>query len=65
MNHFIKGTAVVIGVTIVLLIINILINIVCNKNGIDLNATAQSMTSTFIGAFSATAIYHRWIKDEK
>lgn len=65
MKHFFKGAAVVAGVTIVLLVLNIIINIVCSKYGIDLNSTAQSMTSTFIGTFSAISIYNRWIKDEK
>ncbi|MCI9079606.1 MAG: hypothetical protein HFH68_11930 [Lachnospiraceae bacterium] len=65
MNHFFKGTVVVVGVTIVLMIINIIINTICNKNSIDLNPAAISTVSTFIGVFSSISIYNRWIKDEK
>lgn len=65
MKRFFKGAVVVAGVTIIILIINIIINIICNKNGIDLNSTVQSMTSTFIGTFSAIAIYNKWIEAEK
>lgn len=65
MKHFIKGAVVVVGITIVMMIIHIIINIVCSKNGIDLNSTAMSMVSTFIGAMSGMFIYDRWIKDEK
>ena len=60
MKHFLKGTAVVVVVTIVMMIINIIINIICNKNGIDLNSTAMSMLSTFIGGYSAIWIYQKW-----
>lgn len=65
MKHFFKGAVVVVGVTIVIMIINIILNIICSKNGIDLNSTVISMTSTFIGALSGMLIYDRWIKDEK
>lgn len=65
MKHFLKGAVVVAGVTIVIMIINIIVNIVCNRNGIDLNATAMSMMSTFIGVLSGMLIYDKWIKDEK
>lgn len=65
MNHFFKGAIVVAGVTIVMMIIHIIINIVCTKNGIDLNSTVMSMTSTFIGALSGMLIYDKWIKNEK
>lgn len=65
MKHFFKGAVVVVGVTIIMMIINIIINIICNKNGIDLNATAMSMASTFVGALSGMLIYDKWIKDEK
>ena len=50
MKHFFKGTVVVVGVTIVMMILNIIINIVCNKNGIDLDPSVMSVMSTFIGA---------------
>ncbi len=65
MKHFVKGAVVVVGVTFVMMIMNIIVNIVCNRNGIDLNSTAMSMVSTFIGALSGMMIYDRWIKDEK
>ena len=65
MNHFFKGTVVVVGVTIVIMVINIIINTICSKNGIDLNSTAMTMFSTFIGVLSGTSIYDRWIKNEK
>ncbi len=65
MKHFFKGAVVVVGVTIVIMIINIIINIVCNKNGIELNWTVVDMISTFIGAFSGVLIYDRWIKNGK
>lgn len=64
MKHFLKAAVAVAGVTIVMMIINIIINIVCSKNGIDLNSTAMSMVSTFIGALSGMVIYNKWIKDE-
>ncbi len=65
MNHFFKGTVVVVGVTIVIMVINIIINIICNKNGIDLNSISMTMFSTFTGMLLSTSIYDRWIKNEK
>lgn len=65
MKQLLKGAVVVVGVTIVMMIINIIINIICKKNGIELNSTVMSMTSTFIGALSGMLIYERWIKNEK
>ena len=65
MKRFFKGAIVVVGVTIVMMIINIIINIICNKNGVDLNSTAMSMTSTFVGVLSGMLIYDKWVKDEK
>lgn len=65
MKHLFKGAVVVAGVTLVMMIINIIINIICNQNGIDLNSTVMSMTSTFIGSLSGMLIYDRWIKNEK
>ena len=63
MKHFFKGTVVVVGVTILMMILNIIINIVCNKNGIDLDPSVMSVMSTFIGACSGMAIYDKWTKD--
>ena len=37
MKHFTKGAIVVAGVTIVMMILNIILNIVCSKNGVELN----------------------------
>ena len=65
MKHFFKGTVVVVGVTIVMMILNIIINIVCNKNGIDLDPSVMSVMSTFIGTCSGMAIYDKWSKDER
>ena len=65
MKHFFKGTVVVMGVTIVMMIVNIIINIVCDKNGIDLDPSVMSVISTFIGAYSGMAIYDKWTKDER
>ena len=65
MKHFFKGTVVVVGVTIVMMILNIIINIVCNKNGIDLDPSVMSVMSTFIGACSGMAISDTWTKDER
>lgn len=57
MKHLLKGVAVMVGV----IVVNMIINIVCNMNGIDLNSTAQSTTS----AICAVLIYNGLIKDEK
>lgn len=65
MKHFTKGAIVVAGVTIVMMILNIILNIVCSKNGVELNSTVVSMTSTFIGVLAGHLIYARWTKDEK
>lgn len=65
MKRFFKGAVVVAGVMIVLLVINIFINIICNKNGVELNSTVVNMTLTFIAVLSGISIYDRWIKDEK
>ena len=56
MKHFLKGAAVVVG----MLIVNIIINIVCNRCGVDLNSTVQS-TMSVIGAL---LIYRGLIKKE-
>ena len=56
-KHLLKGIAVMVGV----IIVNMIINIVCNINGIDLNSTAQSAMS----AICAVLIYNGLIKNEK
>lgn len=57
MNHFLKGAVVMVGV----IIVNMIINIVCNVNGIDLNSTIQGTMSAVCAMF----IYNGWIKNEK
>lgn len=57
MKHFLKGAAVVMAV----IIVNMIVNIVCNMHGIDLNATGQSTVS----AVCAMLIYRRLIINEK
>ena len=57
MKHFLKGTAVVE----LLLIVKIIINILFNMNGVDLNSNGTAAVS----AVSAMFIYDRWIQNEK
>lgn len=57
MNHFLKGAVVMVGV----IIVNMIINIVCNMNGIDLNSAIQGTMSAVCAMF----IYNGWIKNEK
>lgn len=57
MKHFVKGVAVMVGV----IVVNMVINIVCNMNGINLNSTAQSTMSAICAVF----IYNGLIKNEK
>ncbi len=56
-NHLLKGIAVLAGV----MAVDMIINIICNINGIDLN----SMANTFVSVLCATAIYGRWTRNEK
>lgn len=65
MKHFSKGAAVVAGVMIVLMIINMIISTVCSRSGIELNSTVIDMSLTFIGVFSGICIYDRWTRDGK
>ncbi len=57
MNHFLKGIIVIVGI----IIVNMIINIICNINGIDLNTTGISTVSSICAIF----IYDRWIRNEK
>lgn len=57
MKNLLKGAAVMAAV----MIANLIVSIVCNMNGIDLNPTA---TGT-ISAVSAMLIYHGLTKNEK
>lgn len=57
MKHVLKGAAVMAGV----IIVNMIINIICNRNGIDLNSTGMGTMSVLCALF----IYDGWIKKEK
>lgn len=57
MKHFLKGTTVTAGI----IIINMLINVVCNMNGVDLNSTTTGTMSAVCGIF----IYDRLIQHER
>lgn len=57
MKHLLKGAAVMVGV----IIVNMIINIICNMNGVDLNSTVQSTMS----AVCAMLIYQGLIRNEK
>ena len=57
MKRILKGIAVMTGV----IIVNMIINIICNMNGIDLNQTLMGTTSAVCAMF----IYDRLIKNDK
>lgn len=57
MKHFLKGAAVMA----IVMIVNMIIHIVCNMNGIDLDSTVTGTVS----AVSAMIIYDGWIRNEK
>ena len=57
MKHLLKGAAVMAAV----MIANLIISIVCNMNGIELNSTVTGTVS----AVSAILIYHGLTKNEK
>ncbi len=57
MKHFLKGAAVVVGI----IVVNMIINIISNMNGIDLNSTASSTASAIAGMW----IYNGLIMNEK
>lgn len=57
MNHFFKGVIVIAAV----MIVNMVLHIICNRNGVDLNSTVTGTVS----AVSAMLIYHGWIRNEK
>lgn len=56
MKHFLKAVAVVA----VVIIVNMIINIICNMRGIDLNSTATGAVS----AVSAMLLYQGLIRNE-
>ncbi len=55
-NNFFKGAAVLVGI----MIIDMIINIICNMNGIELN----SMANTFVSVMFAMLLYNAWTKDK-
>ena len=57
MNHLLKGIIVMVGVVV----INMIINIVCNQMGVDLDATVMAAPSAICAMF----VYDAWIKREK
>lgn len=57
MKHVLKGAAILAGV----MVVHIIINVICNMNGVELNSTVMSMLSTVC----AILIYSEWIKKEK
>ncbi len=57
MKNLLKGAAVMAAV----MIANLIISIVCNMNGIELNSTVTGTVS----AVSAILIYHGLTKNEK
>lgn len=57
MKHFFKGAAIMVGV----IVVNMIINIVCNINGVDLNSSIMGTMS----AVCALLIYDGCIKNEE
>lgn len=57
MKHFLKGAAV----TVVIMIVLIVVNIICNMNGHELNSVSTSVVASIGGMF----IYDRLIRNEK
>ena len=57
MNHFLKGAAT----TIVILIILIVVNVICNINGHELDAVSTSV----VASVGALLIYHGLTKNDK
>lgn len=57
MKHILKGAAIMA----VVIIVNMIINIIGNMNGVDLNSTATATVSAVCAMF----IYDGWIRNEK
>ncbi len=57
MKYFLKGAAVMVGV----IVVNMIINIVCNINGVDLNSSIMGTMS----AVCALLIYDGLVKNEE
>lgn len=56
-KNLLKAVVVVVGV----MIVDIVINVICNINGVDLN----SISNTFVAVMFAMLLYNVWIKDNK
>ncbi len=56
MKHLLKAIVVFVAS----MIINIVINIISNMNGVELNTIVMSLTTTFV----SLTVYHAWIKNE-
>lgn len=61
MKHFLKGVASVA----ITMIISILIHIIFNTMGIDLERYINNYAEIMLSASCATLIYHLWIRNEK
>lgn len=57
MKHLFKAAVVAAGI----LIVNMIINIICNRNGIDFNSAIQASMSAWL----AVLIYEKWTRSEK
>ena len=56
-KNLLKAVVVVVGV----MIVDIVINVICNISGVDLN----SISNTFVAVMFAMLLYNVWIKDNK
>ena len=54
-KNLLKAVVVVVGV----MIVDIVINVICNINGVDLN----SISNTFVAVMFAMLLYNVWIKE--
>lgn len=61
MKHFLKGTAAVAIVMVILMLIHIIFNVM----GIDLNKYINNVVETLLASSFATMIYHVLIRKEK
>lgn len=59
-SKFMKNLLKAVAAMAVVLIINMIINIICNRNGFELNSTAQSLWSALI----AIELYRSLAKNE-
>ena len=59
-SKFMKNLLKAVAAMAVVLIINMIINIICNRNGFEINSIAQTYSSSLI----AIALYHILTKNE-